>query len=286
MLQSLLSGLASGGAYAALGVCLVVMYRMVGVVSFPHAALGALGTYVMLVAHDEAGWAYLPAATAGLVAAAVASAALGLVMAAWFFDADAQTKSTVAIAMLIALLAIGFRLFGDDPRPLPTALDGEALRVAGAVVTQAAVATALGAAALALATAALLGRTGLGLRLRALSQRPVTAELLGIAARPLAVAVWGATGAIAAGVVMLVAPQRPSDFLSLSLLIVPALAAALVGVFRSLAGAVVGGLAIGLLEGGATSSDELTPYRTVIPFAVILVVLAWTERRERWDAAR
>ena len=53
ILQYAISGLVYGGAYAILGVCLVVMIRMVRVLNFAQAAIGAFGAYVAVELSDH-----------------------------------------------------------------------------------------------------------------------------------------------------------------------------------------------------------------------------------------
>jgi branched-chain amino acid transport system permease protein len=83
-----------------------------------------------------------------------------------------------------------------------------------------------------------------------------------------------------------VAPTRPSNFLSLSLLVMPAMAAALLGGLRNLGGAAVGGVLIGVIEGAGTSLRQFSEYRQVLPFLVVVAALLWLQRGEVWDAAR
>ena len=131
-----------------------------------------------------------------------------------------------------------------------------------------------------------LARTRTGLQLRALSERPMAAELLGVPVRPLALGVWAASGAMTTIALMLIAPLRSPDFGSLSLLVVPAFAAALVGMFQSFRAALAGGILIGVIEGLASGFVELAQYRSAVPFLVILTVLMWSQRGARWDEAR
>lgn len=285
MIQSAIAGLVSGGAYAALGVCVVVMQRMVGVLNFAQAAIGAFGAFVVFVLYGD-GIAYAPAALAGTAAAAGIAALLGLAMSTWFSEAGPRVRSTVAVAMLITLLASGFRAFGDSPRTVPEVLPGVTFTVAGVVITAASVAAIAGSAGIALALWLFLSRARTGVRLRALSERPTSAELLGIPARRLTVGVWAATGAVSSLAILVIAPSRGGDFLSLSMLIVPALAAALIGLFRSLGATVAGGIGIGLLEGLATQFSSIGPYRHALPLLVILAILLWSQRSQVWDAAR
>jgi len=76
-------------------------------------------------------------------------------------------------------------------------------------------------------------------------------------------------------------PQRAPNFLTLSLLVAAALAAALIGVFRN----DVRGRRRHRSHRGADERDS-GEFRAAVPFAVILAVLLWLQRGARWDEAR
>ena len=97
---------------------------------------------------------------------------------------------------------------------------------------------------------------------------------------------WLVTGVIRAIANIIVAPTQSNDATSLSMLIVPAAAAALLGGFRRLDLAVVGGLVLGVLGGLVAQIDEVALVRNFLPFLFIVVLLLWTQRKEVWDAAR
>ena len=73
---------------------------------------------------------------------------------------------------------------------------------------------------------------------------------------------------------------------SLSMLIVPASAAALLGGFKRLDLAVIGGLLLGMISGAAAQINELALIRNFISFLFIVILLLWSQRKEVWDAAR
>ncbi|WP_448955583.1 branched-chain amino acid ABC transporter permease [Labrys neptuniae] len=286
LLTSIVAGLSAGGAYAILGVCAVFTYRLVAIVNFTGAAIGAAGTFVM-VALFEAGYPLPLDVAAGILAGAGVAMLIGLVMTTWFAGASATTKAAVTAALLVGITALGLRLTGGQhPHNFPELISGSALRLAGVEVTWASVLTLALAVICMLATEALLNRTRVGLQLRALSQRPMAAELIGIRVKLLAVGVWTLMGAISSFALMIIAPLRAPDFLSLSLLVVPGLAAALIGAFTSFRAALVGGILIGVIEGLASGLDAFSQYRGTIPFIVILAVLLWSQRGARWDEAR
>lgn len=286
LLTSAVAGLTAGGAYGLLGVCVVFTFRLVSVVNFTAAAMGAAGTFVM-VSLFEAGMPLLPAVLCGLIAGTAAGVSIGLVMTKWFSESSASTKAAVTVALLVGILAIGLRLTGGQhPHRFPDLFPGSLMRFAGVELTISSVVTiGLGVVFTILADL-LLSTTRMGLHLRALSERPMAAELIGVPVRLLAILVWAISGAVTTFSLMVIAPQRSPDFASLSLLVVPALAAALVGLFRSFWMTLIGGILIGVVEGMASGFGSFNQYRGAVPFLIILAVLLWLQRGAVWDEAR
>jgi branched-chain amino acid transport system permease protein len=286
MLQAGIAGFAdSGGAYAILAVCLILVFRTTGVLNFPIAAVGTTGTFLMSVLYGH-GWSYGPAALVGVLGGALVSAAFGFAFTRWFFDSSTAHRATVAIALLLGTIAVSLRVFGDTPRVIPNMISGSALSVSNVQIASSSVLALIVALVVAAAITQTLGRSQTGLRLRAISQRPVSCELLGVPVRRLAVTTWATSGALATIALLLIAPQRSTEISDLSFLVVPALAAALVASFRRYVVAVIAAFALGAIQGMLSYSSTLSTYQVVIPFAMILVLLLWFERREVWDEAR
>jgi branched-chain amino acid transport system permease protein len=279
------AGLVSGSAYAIVAVCVVVLYRLVGVLNFSQAALGAFGAYgcYSLV---EAGLPLWLAILAGIAFSAGLSALAGWALARWFGSPTALVKSVISAVLFLLLLSVGYRVFGDSPRAMPSFVPELSLNVAGVRVSLATIIATIAAVAIAAVLTLLLRYTQVGLQLRAMSERPVTAELLGINTQGLAIIVWTSTGVLSALAMLLIAPTRNPTFESMSFLIVPALAAALVGAFSRVWIATLAALLIGVVEGAASRIDGLSDYRGVLPAVIILLALIWLRRREVWDAVR
>lgn len=285
MLDGVVAGLVSGSAYAIVAVCVVVLYRLVGVLNFSQAALGAFGAYgcYSLV---EAGLPLWLAIVAGIAFSAGLSALAGWALARWFGSPTALVKSVISAVLFLLLLSVGYRLFGDSPRAMPSLVPELSLNVTGVRVSLATIIATIAAVAIAAVLTLLLRYTQVGLHLRAMSERPVTAQLLGINTQGLAIIVWTSTGVLSALAMLLIAPTRNPTFESMSFLIVPALAAALVGAFSRVWIATLAALLIGLVEGAASRIDGLSDYRGVLPAVIILLALIWLRRREVWDAVR
>ena len=285
MLQGAAAGLGAGSVYAIVAVCLVLMSRLIRVVNFAQTALGMFGAFaaVDLVGFGLPVWA---AAVLGIVIGGLLSAATGVVLATWLPEAATSARSAVTVGVLIMLIALSFILFGTRPLPFRPVLPGVAFTLGGVVVSQVTLLLVVAAVVLAVAAHLVLTRTTVGLKLRALSERPVTAELVGIRIGRLTVATWAATGVLATFVVTVIAPVQSNDALSLATLVIPGTAAALAGGFVRLDLAVVGGLVLGMVDGALSSDASLIWARIYLPFGAIVVLLVVLQRRAVWDEAR
>ncbi|WP_017793555.1 branched-chain amino acid ABC transporter permease [Leucobacter salsicius] len=286
LLQGALSGLAAGGVYAVLAVTLTLMSRLVRVVNFAQAATGMFAAFTAVWLADKLGLPVWLATIAGVIVGALLSALIGWIAAVWLAEADLSKRSAMTVAPLLLLMSLSYILFGNKPQPFAPLLNGPAFEVAGVVVSWVTIITVSLATLVAIAAAIVLRKTTIGTKLRALSDRPTTAELIGIASRPLSIGVWAVTGAISAVTILIIAPTQSNDAVSLSMLIIPAAAAALLGGFKRLDLAVVGGLLLGLIGGMVAQVPELALVRSFVPLVFIVVLLLWSQRKEVWDAAR
>lgn len=280
-----MSGVVSGSAYAIVAVCVVVLYRLVGVLNFSQAALGAFGAYTCY-SLLHAGTPLWLAVISGLATSAVVAGFVGWVLSRWFGNPTVIVRSVISAVLFLLILSAGFRLFGDSPRAMPSLVPVTTVDVAGVRISIATFVAIILSLAIAVGLTLLLRFTQIGLRLQAMSERPVTVQLLGINATKLSVVVWALTGLLSTFAMLLIAPTRNPTFESMSFLIVPALAAALVGSFSNVWITTLVAVLIGAVEGGASRVEGLSDYRGVLPTVIIIMTLAFLRRREMWDAVR
>jgi branched-chain amino acid transport system permease protein len=121
----------------------------------------------------------------------------------------------------------------------------------------------------------ILNRTKLGLMLRAVAANPESARLHGIRAGSMLMLGWAMSAAIGALAGSLVAAQRTGfDSNLMQTVLVYALAAAALGGFDSLWGAVICGIIVGVADALTIQYlDPLNGIEVVLPLALILVVL-------------
>ena len=118
------AGLTAGGAYALLGVCAVFTYRLVAVVNFVGAAIGAAGAFAFAMLAEQ-GVPLWWSALGGVAVGAAMGAVVGAIMTHWFAEKSASTKAAVAVALLVGLTAIGLRITGGQhPHEFPVLIGG------------------------------------------------------------------------------------------------------------------------------------------------------------------
>lgn len=285
MVAEILAGLVPGGVYAALAVCIVLMYQMLGVVNLALSATGALAACVSLLCVRWLGLAPGPSTVVAVLCGALIGVLLGLLMVRYFLEASVELRTTVTIAILVGIVALGDRILNGATYSFPNLFAGPSVEIFGTGVPIGSLIEVVVAVLLAVGVQVFLRTTHLGAQLRAMSERPITAGLLGIRVRTLTVAVWAFVGVIATIAVMVVLPTSTTSFPPLAYLVVYALGAALLGLMRNMVVAAVGGVLIGMLE-SIVQPSGIGRYTAAVPFAVIVLVMVWWRRRDVWSEAR
>jgi branched-chain amino acid transport system permease protein len=287
-------GLGPGAVYGALGLGLMLTYRGSGVVNLAFGAMAMYPTYV----YDElrtSGQLVLPgvpgthrlgvgtdavlALLIALAVAAVLSLTTYAVVVRPLRRAPPLATVVAAVGITVVLQAVVALRFGADPRAPTSLLPQSSFSLAGRTLPS----DRLYLVALLLvvcgAGTVLYRRTRFGLVSRGATEGETAVELLGYSAVRLGAANWVIGGVIGALFGILLAPIAGLSPGGYSLLVVPALVAALAGRFVSTAVTVAAGLTLGVVQSVATRVelpwDWLGPQtvRTVIPFVGLVAVL-------------
>ena len=275
--------------YALIGVCLVLSYRVGAVINFSQTFTACFAVFVMSELLDH-GWNLWLAIAVALALGAAIAAFQGWLMARLFSEATVLVRSTVTIGMAISFYGLTVRIFHDTLRTFPPLFKSIRFKIGTVTVTGAVTASILGAIGISLVVWLVLSRTRIGVILRAVSGRPTTAELMGVRTRRYIIGVWGLAGLLTTAAMVLTASTRRS-IPNLAFLVVPALAAAVVGSMRSFLLTVIGGIAIGTIESVAlqyqrTNGFGIGQYRPALSFVMVTLALLWSQRRVTWGEAR
>jgi branched-chain amino acid transport system permease protein len=285
VLNLTIAGLSAGGTYALIGVCIVLLNRVGAVVNFSQTFGPTLATVALSDFLDIWELGLWTAVVLAVALGAAITAIQGLAMALLFRESNVMVRSTVSMAMAISLFALALLIFHDEQRFYPSLFKSLSRQVGDVTITGTVIMSFGTAIAVAVMLWLVLTYTRLGVILRAVSSRPVTAELMGVRTAGLIVLVWAIAGALTTWGLILVAPTR-SSIPNMVILIIPGLAAAVIGGFKSLALTVAGGTFIGVLESIAIDWGGVGNYRPAISFLAISLALLWSQRKETWSEAR
>jgi branched-chain amino acid transport system permease protein len=278
-LQLAFAGFALGAVYGLVALGFVVVYQATGVINFAQGSLVLLGAY--LASNATRTW-QLPFPAAVVVAMALC-AGFGVLVERLVLRHLAGQPVHAAIMATIGVLVVVepavTAVWGFDRLPLGDPWGLSTVRVAGVALALKDL-WALALAAAAAGGCALLSRRTLtGLAMRAAAADAEAAAAQGISPRRVVGCAWAVSGAVAAlaGVLLSAgAPGARPDLGQVALLAFPAV---ILGGLESPAGALAGGLAIGLVE---TLTAGYQPahlpwlgsgFSLVAPYLVLVAVL-------------
>jgi branched-chain amino acid transport system permease protein len=273
-LQQVVSGLASGGIYAALALGIVLVYRATRIINFAQGEMAMLATFVAWSLAER--MPYWPAFVLTLLIAFAGGASLQVAFVRPVLDRPVIIPVIVTVGLLIGLNGLARRIWGPEPRTLESPFSTDPVRIGGVAFSW----QDIGVIAVSLLLVGLLFAffrwTKLGLGMRAASLNPAASRLVGVRVDAMLALGWGFAGVLGAVAGMMVAPQLGSfDQNLMQPILLYALAAAVLGGLDSPLGAVLGGLLLGVgLNLIGTYVDWVgSGLRLPVALLVILVVL-------------
>jgi branched-chain amino acid transport system permease protein len=275
-IQILVSGVANGCVYGLIALGFVLIYKATEAVNFAQGDFMMLGAFFCL--------GFTNADFMGLnfwLAVPLAIIAMGIFgyLFDWGILRHMSGQSQTSIVVLT--IAIGFILrfaagtiWSHEPVSLETPFAGEYIRTGGIVLGVNEMLIVIATVILTVALYFFFSRTKLGVAMQAASQNQLAAYYMGIPVKRIQSLVWGLSGMVAAIAGILFASKGAIDPSS-GLLGIKAFAAAAIGGFGSLPGALVGGLIIGLVEplSARYAPDGFAGIARIAPYAILIIVL-------------
>src|SRR5947207_4006287 len=272
VLQLVLNGLAVGCIYGLVALGFVLIYKATELVNFAQGdlmMLGAFTCYMFVVWYGVGYWV------------AFALAMLGVALFGAALDATVLRRVIGQPQFAVVMLTIGlgaiFRSFasvtwGSEIYTLPTPFSARATRVGGVTVSHEYVAIIVGTVVLCGALYVFFTHTRVGVAMQAASQNQLAAYYMGIPVKRMFSLIWAISAGVAAIAGVLLAPVSLIDT-NLGFIGLKAFAAAVLGGFGSIPGALVGGVTIGFIE---LYSGAYLPqgFKDVAAYVVLLLVLA------------
>jgi branched-chain amino acid transport system permease protein len=271
--QLVINGLGKGAVYALLALGFVVIFKATEVVNFAHGSLVLIGGYVVAVTVEDLG--FVTAAVLGIGAAALAALLIERLLVSRSRLADPFALALLTIGVDVVVVEDVFRRLGTTVPYLGAPWDARPIQVGGVTLFSTQL-VALGVG-LVLITAFFVAfkYTNWGIAMRAQAENREAAALMGIRSWRVTATAWLVAGALAGVAVLFIVKQ---DFSGIGLsrsthaIAFAAFPAAIIGGLDSTAGAVVGGVIVGLTQ-ALTEVYVSIPFSKVAVFLVMLLVL-------------
>ena len=287
-LQQIINGLVQGSIYALVALGYTMVYGIMGLINFAHGEVVMIGTLVTITVAGsliKAGMPVAVAGLAGLMAAGLVCMALGWALERVAYrplrNAPRLTPLITAIGMSIVLQNLAMMIWGRNYMTFPSLLPKMDFEFAGANFTLIQIIIVLVSAATMGGLLLLVYRTKLGMAMRATAQNPAVASLMGVNINRVIAAAFvigsalGAVAGVMVGTYYEIAHYQMGFMLGLK-----AFTAAVLGGIGNLAGAMLGGILLGIIEAlGAGYIGDLTGgflgshYQDIFAFVVLIVVL-------------
>jgi len=285
-IQFALLGLATGSLYGLTALGVVLVYRASGILNFASGATGAVGAFIYYRLISS-GWSAVEALPVGLVAGALVGLLTYYLIMRVLSEVSRLAKLVATLGILASLESIlvltlgstGFQLVNGFFPVNPIHIYGSITIGENRLILIVVVAV------LASALAIFYRKTKFGLATSAVAENRRAAAALGTSPAVIEAVNFMVAGLLSALGAILLAPIVGLSVATLSLMIVPAFAAAAVGRFSSFVFTMFGAAMIGIIEAEMVLYVHTSGWADAVPFFVIVVVITagGTARQSRGD---
>jgi branched-chain amino acid transport system permease protein len=275
-LQYVFSGITVGAVYAVIAVGFTLIYNASEVINFAQGEFAMLGGMITVFVYG----AGVPLPLSILIAMGLAIV-IGLLLERLAIEpakqANVITLIIITVGASIFLRGTASVVFDKQFHRLPAFTGSEPIHILGATILPQSLWVLGGTLVMVAALSYFMNRTILGKAIRATADNRLAAQLVGINVRTVLLLSFGISAAMGALAGILVTPIMLTSYEVGTMLTLKGFASAILGGLGSPVGAVLGGLAVGLVESltaGYLSSD----YKDAVAFIIILAVLLFMPR--------
>jgi branched-chain amino acid transport system permease protein len=285
LLQNVTNALANGAVYALMALTVVMIYKTTGHLNFAQGEMAMFSTFVVYVLAIEQGLNVWLAIVVVVIGSMVVGAAVERVLIQPLESRSVLAPVILTLGLFFILNGGAATIWGTQPKtpipaPFPGHLDDKidiiTNRLPNFFITYKAIGVWATVLVLVVLLNVLLKRTKLGLAYRAVAANAESSLIVGIPVKRMLMLGWALAAGIGAIAGAIIAQYRNVlDFNFMAAVLLFGFAAACVGGFDSVKGAVVGGLLVGIVE---TFTPALFTFvgselSLVMVLLVILIVL-------------
>lgn len=271
--QQVMSGLATGSLYALTAVAVVVVFRNTRTINLAQGDFSMIGAFVALILLKQFGLNYYFALALTVLGVTMLGVLVERIVMRPIANSDWLTLFTATLGVYYILHGLAGWLWGRDTKAFAVTFDPTPKHILGTIVSEGHLLNMAWAAGIGLVLFLFFKYTKQGIAMRAVTDDPETARLMGIPVRFIVTLTWGLAGFLAAFVGVLTAPIIYVGPQMMDEVLIKGYVAAVFGGLYSIPGAVLGSFMIGVTEnlaGGYLGSQ----YKTATAFVMIVALLA------------
>ena len=272
--QQIISGIATGSLYALTAVAVVVVFRNTRTINLAQGDFSMIGAFLALILIKDFGLNYYLAMAAAVVFCIGLGVVTERVVMRPIADSDWLTLFTATLGVYYILHGVAGWIWGRDTKAFPVPFDPTPIEIVGMIVSQGHLINMGWALAIGVLLYVFFKYTKQGMAMRAVTDDPETALLMGIPVRSIVLLTWGMSGFLAAFAGILIAPIIYIAPEMMDQVLIKGYVAAVFGGLYSIPGAILGALMIGVAEnlaGGYLGSH----FKTATAFAMIVLLLTF-----------
>ena len=287
-IQQIINGLVLGSIYALVALGYTMVYGIMGLINFAHGEVVMIGAMVALfVIKALPGLPVFVTIPLALIVAASVCMAVGFTIERVAYRplrrAPKLAPLITAIGVSIILQNLAMLIWGRNYHAFPPILPTSDHEIFGATITSLQIVIIVVAALMMAGLTLLIQRTRLGRAMRATSENPPIAQLMGVNINQIISATFVIGSALAAVAGLMVSANYSIAHYYMGFMLgLKAFTAAVLGGIGNLAGAMLGGLLLGIIEAlGAGYIGDLTGgflgshYQDIFAFFVLIGVLVF-----------
>ena len=275
IIQFALLGLATGAIYALLSQGLVLIYRGSGLLNFAQGAMAMFGAFAYYQLTARLGLPEAVSIPVALVACAVLGALIHLGILRTMRRASALSRVIATLGVVLVLQSAAFLIYGQNPLQVPSVVPSGTVHLfsSSLAIGQDRI-WIFGICLLLSAALYLLYRlTPFGRVTTAVAENELAAAAFGLSPDVVAAVNWAIGSALAGLAGILIAPIIYLEPTSLVLLVIPAMAAALIGGFSSFPVTLVTALVLGVAQSEIERYVSQPGWATAASFLAVIGVL-------------
>lgn len=270
--QFAVTGIVTGSIYALVALGFNAVFNATDVVNFAQGEFVMLGGLLSYTGSELLGLPVAAAVVLAVLAVAVIGGLLQLLVVQPAKQATVLGLTLATVAAALFATAMARAAWGVNALNVPAFMPGEAIRTGGVVITAQSIWVVAAALIAMLAMREFQRRSTTGLAMQAVALNRPAAEAVGISVSKMVLLAFVLAGALGGLGGVLLAPITGAAYgIGLGLTIV-GFTAAVLGGLGSISGAVVGGLALGMIE--ALSAGVISSaWQQVVPMALLILIL-------------